>query len=172
MPCRIVFVTGTPGTGKTTVAKLLAEKTGYEYIDLNAILLSRYKLDYDPEAETWDVDVEKAVRDVELPEKCVIDGHLSHHFPVDIVIVLRCRPNVLRERLREKGWNEQKIKENVEAEAINVIGEEARWDNDRVFEIDTTSLSPEKVVEEAVKILNGSGKSVMYDFLEDLFKEV
>ena len=31
----IIIVTGTPGTGKTTLSKLLAEKKGFEYLDLN-----------------------------------------------------------------------------------------------------------------------------------------
>lgn len=163
-----IAITGTPGTGKTEVAKRLAEKLGYVYINLNEILLKKYRLERDIERETWVVDIERAAREVEFPENCVIDGHLSHLFNPEVVIVLRCRPKELWRRLEARGWKVRKIRENVEAEAMNVIGEEARELCRSVFEVDTTGRKAEEIVEEICDIIEGKKKPQEFDFLEDL----
>ena len=36
----------------------------------------------------------------------VIEGHLSHHLPVDGIVLLRCPPDELRNRLSERGYSE------------------------------------------------------------------
>lgn len=55
----IVTMTGTPGTGKTYIAKKIAEKLkNFEYIDLNAIIKKDKLYDsYDRKAKTFDVDI-------------------------------------------------------------------------------------------------------------------
>ena len=35
---RIIIVTGTPGTGKTTIAKKLAKKLNFHYLDVNNVI--------------------------------------------------------------------------------------------------------------------------------------
>ena len=35
---KVVIVTGTPGTGKTTLAKKLAKELNYKYVDVNKII--------------------------------------------------------------------------------------------------------------------------------------
>ena len=40
---------------------------------------------------------------------------------MNIAVVLRSRPSVLRSRLEARGWHSEKVRENVEAEAIDVI---------------------------------------------------
>jgi broad-specificity NMP kinase len=59
--------------------------------------------DVDPVDRARPVDLEALSASLEEkwgapPEKItVIDGHLSHHLPVDAVIVLRCSPEVLED---------------------------------------------------------------------------
>ena len=65
----------------------------------------------------------RAAEDIE--EDVMFEGHLSHLLRVDLAVVLRCSPKVLKERLEAKGWRESKIMENVEAEAVDVILVEA-----------------------------------------------
>ena len=57
---KTVIVTGTPGTGKTTIAKKLAKKLNYHYIDVNK-LISKYKLaeGYDRKRKTKIVDIKR-----------------------------------------------------------------------------------------------------------------
>ena len=35
---KVIIISGTPGTGKTTLAKKLAKKLDFEYIDINKII--------------------------------------------------------------------------------------------------------------------------------------
>ena len=42
----------------------------------------------------------------------IVEGHLAHLLPCDRVVVLRCRPDILRERLAPRDYPEEKIAEN------------------------------------------------------------
>jgi len=77
----------------------------------------------------------------------VIESHLAHLFDADRVVVLRCHPNELAERLRERGESDAKIRENAEAEALDVVLSEtvAKHGRDRVYEVDTTGRDPAEV---------------------------
>jgi len=57
---KIICITGTPGTGKTTLSKKLAKELNYHYIDVNKII-KKYKLSegYDRKRKTKIVDVKK-----------------------------------------------------------------------------------------------------------------
>ncbi|HID25502.1 MAG TPA: dephospho-CoA kinase [Thermoplasmata archaeon] len=151
----IIALTGTPGTGKTTVASFL-KRRGYRVVELNSLAKEKGFVEgYDVERDCSIIDLEKL--ETYLKEKLfaadaqlLLDGHLSHFIKfVDIVVVLRCHPRDLEKRLREKGWNERKIQENVEAETFDVILCEAVeiHGEESLFEIDTTDRTPEEVAE-------------------------
>ncbi len=57
---KTIIITGTPGTGKTTLAKRLAKRLNYHYIDVNK-LISKYKLSegYDSKRRTKIIDINK-----------------------------------------------------------------------------------------------------------------
>lgn len=152
-----VALSGTPGTGKSTLSPLL-EPRGFKVCNINVLAESVGAMEeYDSERETWEVDLETLERSIPSEDPLILTGHLSHLLPVDLAIVLRCHPDVLRERLRERGWKPSKIRENVEAEALGVITQEA-LERVETFEIDTTAASPEKVVEAVLLITSGSGR--------------
>ena len=157
-------MTGTPGTGKSSAAKILKKK-GFAVIVLNSEI-KRHKLysSYDRKRKTYVVDfgkIEKFLKKELKQEKyqnkiALIESHLSHLLSpkiVNAVIVLRCEPAVLEKRLKRKGWNAEKIRENTEAEIIGIIEYEARRKHRKVFVIDTTNLKPEKIAER-IKHLN------------------
>ncbi|QDA32379.1 kinase [Thermococcus indicus] len=150
----IIAVTGTPGVGKTTVSRLLSEKLGYEYVGVKEF--AREKGIGEMVGDELEIDVDE-LAEAMLREfhgrDVVIDGHLSHFVPADVVIVLRADPRLVAERLMERGYSREKLAENVEAELVDVILVEALEENENVLEIDTTGKTPGEVVEEISELL-------------------
>lgn len=150
----IIAITGTPGVGKTTVSKLLAERLGYEYVNLRDYALENCIGEM--KGDELEVEVDELAYNFERDFKgkdVVVDGHLSHFLPADIVIVLRAHPKLIGERLTERGYSREKIGENVEAELVDVILVEALEENENVIEVDTTGKTPEEVVDEILGLI-------------------
>ena len=138
-----IALTGTPGTGKTTVAS----KMEREVIDLKEYM--RDNGIGDPGGDELEVDIEELVNNFSTDkEDVVIEGHLSHHLDVDMCVVLRCHPDELENRLSTRDYSEKKVEHNLEAEALDVILQEAVRECNRVIEIDTTERDIEDVVSE------------------------
>ena len=144
-PTRIA-VTGTPGTGKTTATGHLEAE--YDVIHLNERITSDDDLwtERDPDRDTLVADL-NAVADALGDWSGVLDSHLSHRFDVDRVVVLRCRPETVEERLRDRGESAATAAENAESEALDVILSEAVAEHgaENVYEIDATDSDPETV---------------------------
>lgn len=148
-------ITGTPGTGKTTVSKKLAERLGWKLISVNDIAeeLDGY-LGEDTERKAKILDMDK-IDDylANVEEDFIIEGHTAHEVDCDAVVVLRCNPDVLEKRLKERyPKNPEKVKENLDAEILGVITSEAVENSNQVYEVDT---SEGDVVDEIVGIING-----------------
>ncbi len=157
----LIALTGVPGTGKSTVAKFIRKK-GYKVIALNRVIVRRKLVKgFDKKRKSWVVDSKKVenhlrkLRNKYENKILILDSHISHLLNVDFAIVLRCSPEELEKRLKAKRWTKRKIRENVEAEMIDLIAIEAeeRLGRKRVVEIDTTGKPPEKIAEEIEKIV-------------------
>ena len=106
-----------------------------------------------------EVDVEALRAGLRIPAKVAfLKSHYSHRMDVNLAVVLRCRPSVLRKRLEARGWPAEKVRENVEAEAIDVILQEAVARLPFVFEVDTTNSTPQETAEAILAILQGKTK--------------
>ncbi|MFC7137173.1 adenylate kinase family protein [Halobaculum litoreum] len=152
-----LVVTGTPGTGKTTATDMLAAERGVEVVHLNDLIREEgLYTERDAERDSLVADLDAVA--AHLGDWTgVVDSHLAHHLDADRVAVLRCRPDVLEERLLERGEGETSARENRESEALDVILGEAveRFGAERVYEIDTTERDPERVAAELGRVLDG-----------------
>ena len=138
-----VAVTGTPGTGKSTAVDLL--NSDLEVLHLNeTIREAGLTTGHDEERDSAVADVDGLADYLDGREGVVFESHLAHHFPADRVVVLRCHPEQLTERLRERGEPAATVEENAESEALDVILTEAveRHGEEGVYEMDTTDRTP------------------------------
>jgi adenylate kinase len=156
----LIGITGTPGTGKTAVTGLLQEMGEYRVIHLNELIKEEKlysEVDSVRDCVVADMDrVEKRVLEIASDDNhfTIIDSHLSHHI-ADYVIVLRTSPDILRERLAKRHYSPEKIEENLEAEALDIIlAESVDWCK-KVFELNTTEETMEKTVANIVRIIEG-----------------
>jgi len=165
----VVVVTGVPGTGKSTVAKLLADRIGAVCIDVSKTAVEMGFLEgWDEERGTGIADLEAISEYVSKVlsehESVVVEGHYAHDVVPEEeathVFVLRRHPVELREELESRGYPRGKVMENVEAEILDVCLVEAlsRFGSDRVWELDVSGRKPEEVVEEMVRALRGESK--------------
>ena len=137
-----VAVTGTPGTGKSTAVDLL--DSDLEVLHLNeTIREAGLTTGHDEERDSAVADVDALADYLDGREGVVFESHLAHHLPADRVVVLRCHPERLSERLRERGEPAATVEENAESEALDVILAEAveRHGEEGVYEMDTTDLT-------------------------------
>ncbi len=154
----VIALTGTPGTGKTATSRLM-ESRGYSIIDLNELAQrSGARTDYDEERDSWEVDIDAlkdALAEKDLLGNVIMEGHWSHELHCDLVICLRCEPDELKARLSTREYSEEKIDENVWAEALSIIAVES-FDNDsRVEQIDTTDRTENEVADLVEGIVAG-----------------
>lgn len=159
----MIALTGVPGTGKTTAAQRLADD--WTVVPANELTERVDAVDgYDEERDATIVDEEKLqkrARDA-LPEgPVVVEGALSHHCDPDLVLVLRCHPQTLRERLRTRDWPKAKVEENVMAETLDAIPQEV--ENVEAWEIDTTDLEPERVADLVDELLQDEPPRALFD---------
>lgn len=155
----LIAISGTPGVGKTTVSSELRSR-GKTVIDANEHLRSHGLLgDLDPVRDTRNVDMDAFNESLEEYRSCpgivYLDSHLAHHCDCSRVIVLRCHPDVLAQRLRARGYGEAKVRENVQAEVLDVILCEATETDIPVNEIDCTARPVSEVVDLICRATDG-----------------
>lgn len=138
MKPKIITVTGTPGTGKTTVAKHLAKSCKATYIDVNRIIKKHnLKEGYDKKRKTAVIDTNKlnnvlikVIKEAKkTKQSLIIDSHLSHYLPskyVDLCIVTKTSLKKLKDRLKKRGYHKEKIQENLLCEIFDVCLTEAQ----------------------------------------------
>jgi adenylate kinase len=151
-----ILVTGTPGVGKTATASLLAASLGLRHINVGELIAQHKCYDgYDNELDTHILDEDKLLDLMEsIFQNCAMEGigivadyHTCELFPerwFDLILVLRANTDVLFDRLTERGYSEKKRGENLEAEIMQVVLDEAR----ESYEEDIVQELPSNTVEE------------------------
>ena len=167
-----VGLTGTPGTGKTTVAKAISDLA----VTLNVSDLAEergFLGSFEPDEEVKEIDIENLVPVLEeewITEPdglTIIEGHLAHHLPCDVVVVLRCDPDILRERLEKRGYSEKKINDNVEWELMGSMWNEYEDTNVPWTEFDCSNSSASDIVKSIIEWLDSGMQSTQSSMVLD-----
>ena len=177
-----ILVGGTPGTGKTKIAKMLGTRLSVRVVELGELADSAGCIAAQDKArDTGIIDEDCLAIAIQLEvadmtRQLVIVGHYIDLVPfsaVDHVFILRTHPETLRHRLIARGWSEEKISENVEAEVLGVCQLDAfeSFGEDLVNEIDTTDTRPAEVVDSIQKMLKRPVESHRIDWLQQLEEE-
>ncbi|XP_070760752.1 adenylate kinase isoenzyme 6 [Enoplosus armatus] len=145
-----ILLTGTPGVGKTTLGKELAQRTGLTYVNIGDLAQEGQLYDgYDEEYQCPILDEDRVVD--ELDEKMVdggaiVDYHGCDLFPerwFHIVFVLRTDNAQLYTRLESRGYTGKKLQDNVQCEIFQTIYEEAMEAYSEEIVHQLTSNTPE-----------------------------
>ncbi len=154
-------LTGTPGTGKSSVSEELRSRE-YDVVDGKRFIIEHGLMgDLDKARDTYEVDLDllndvlESFRRSKSP--VVFDSHLSHFIDSHSIVVLRCSPSILAGRLETRGYRPEKVRENVQAELLDVILYEATESDIPVFEVDCSLRSVTEVANVVEQIVKGYG---------------
>lgn len=170
----VIFISGTPCTGKTTVASNLNDYLLENGFDSRLIKINDFAFDNDlvlgedPNKFYKVIDIDRLneclIKEINSFKSSnnanrtnnanqneiavlIVEGHLSHLCEgADKMIVLRLNPSILKDRLEERNYVESKIQENLEAEALAVCSAEAyEIYGEGTNEIDASDKSIEEI---------------------------
>jgi adenylate kinase len=131
---KLIVITGTPGVGKSTLARRLAKKKEFTRLDLHNFYKD-ISTGYDRSAKCYDINLKKLQKLVETKlDECetkylVLDSHIAHLLPKKLVyrcLLLTCDLKKLKRRLVGRKYSTRKIQENLQAEIFQVCLEEAQ----------------------------------------------
>jgi len=159
-----VIISGSVGTGKTTVSDLLGKEMDLEVLHVNEMIYNREDIVND------DVDLNELEKILKGKDEIIIESHLLCEVSLhDTIIIFRCNPEKLKGRLKERDYDEHKLNQNVEAEAVDYCVQLAEENYDKVIQVDTTDLTTQQVCDKIVDYLE-TGKSDNPDFSDFLIK--
>jgi len=134
-----LLISGTPGVGKTSLCKKIAEKCEgqIEVVNIGEFAKENGLLgEYDEDYQCPELDEDRVIDHLETRmtepgsvTTMVVDHHGTEFFPerwFDAVFVLRTNNTTLYDRLKSRGYDGKKLEDNVQCEIFQTILDEAR----------------------------------------------
>ena len=169
-----LVITGNPGVGKHTSAKIIAEKMGTEIIDINEVAIDNNAIAKKTN-RGLEVDVKRLVRLLakllKAKKDLVLVGHLAPYVlkpaGISLVAVLRRSPYELEKTLKKRGYTMDKVRENLASEILgtSLYDSLKTFGKRKVAEFDTTGKNPEQTADEILAALHKKPKLVGIDWL-------
>jgi adenylate kinase len=169
-----LVITGNPGVGKHTSAKIIAEKIDTEIIDINKVAIDNDAIAKKTE-RGLEVDVKKLDRLLAKMlrgrKDLIIVGHLAPYVlkpaGISMVAVLRRSPYELEKTLGKRGYSTNKIRENLASEILGVSLYDSvkTFGRRKVVEFDTTGKTPDQTADEIMRGLRKKPKPTRIDWL-------
>ena len=148
----VLAISGTPGVGKSSLCAVL-ERRGWNVLSLATLADEHECLDeVDTEDGAAPIDIHRLAEAWEASSsgRWVVDGPLSHLLDVNGLVLLRCSPSTLTQRLEARGYSAGKVRANVEWEmTAGHWAELLEFEVELpVLELDAGQLSSEKLAGE------------------------
>ncbi len=141
-----IAITGTPGTGKSTLARkiqsvLVHKGLDYQLISITDLLLTNPEIisEQDESRGVPIVDLDALDELLQDKQNVLIDGHFSHELSVDAVICCTCERGALQNRLKARNYSTAKIAENIQAEIFDTCYIESIEQDKKTLKVDCTS---------------------------------
>ena len=141
------IITGNPGTGKHTIAKLISKKLNLEIIDINKIVIEQGLAQKNNHALDVDVTKLKKIIDKKARENSMLIGHLAPYVidpkNVKVTVVLRKSPYKLQSIYKKRKYSSKKSLENIGSEILGITYYDAvrQFGKKKTFQIDTSDIS-------------------------------
>jgi adenylate kinase len=141
---QIIVITGCPGSGKTTIARMLSRKLKANVLSLTDFIIKNKIFEYQNNEKVVDIKklkkiLEKEIKKISKKEKfLIVEGHLACDFSISYsakVIVLRRSLNILKKEMEKRKYSLKKISDNLILEAFDYFGENSKKHYKNVFEI-------------------------------------
>lgn len=157
-----ILITGTPGTGKTTLCSELASRIAdLDWINVADLAKeNNLYMSYDHQYHCPVLDEEKLMDEMEdrMGEPFggkIVDYHGCDFFPkrwFDAVFVLRTNTDLLYDRLASRGYEGKKLEDNVQCEIFQVLVDEAKSAYDEEIVHELMSDTPDQMEDNLEKI--------------------
>ncbi|UCG00450.1 MAG: adenylate kinase family protein [Candidatus Heimdallarchaeota archaeon] len=164
-----LYITGVTGTGKTSVAKKLSKQLSLDYLEINTLVLEKgFYLGYDINRDSVIIDDELLISHIEsiITDKkrlCLVGGIIPLKNVIDLIIVLRCGVNILKQRLTSRNYPKDKIESNLEAEIMNIVYYEAVefFPGQEIVEIYNDNITIDETCNQIVSIVRQHHPSIL-----------
>ncbi len=156
---KLIIISGTPGTGKTTLAKYLEKKFSFNRLDIH----EHYKeisFDYNRGKKCYNINLKKFEELVKQSKKetkkgLIVDTHIAHLLPkkiVDLCIILICSNlKKLEKRLEKRKYSKKKIRENLDSEIFQICLNEAKEKKHKIIVFDTSKKIVKKEITDSIE---------------------
>ncbi len=149
---KVIAISGTPGTGKSTLAIFLKKKLGFDRLDLHQHY-KKISSGYQKDKQCYNIQAKKFTQLVKDKIKhcqkgLIIDSHISHLLPkkmLNLCIILTCSDlKQLEKRLKKRKYSTKKIRENLDSEIFQICLSEAKELKQKIIIFDTSKKTSQK----------------------------